>query len=92
MVSASFGSFDTTVLFDGLESDGEDIDAADAPDDDVAYHPMLVGVPCVRACEGLGAWAFRAREGKKHHHEEERELHLPEHRHVDGRDDRKNEA
>ena len=92
MVSVSFRSFDTPVLLDRLEPNSEDIDAAHAPDDDVADHPVLVGIPRMGSREGFRARALGAREGEEHDYQEERELDLPMHRHVDGRDDSEDEA
>ena len=45
MVSTSFRSFDAPVLLNGLEPDSEDVDAADAPNDNVTHRPVLAGVP-----------------------------------------------
>ena len=84
MATTSFRSLDPSVLLDGFEPDGEDVDATDAPDDDVEDHPVLVGVPRMGSHKGLRAWALGAREREKHDHQEERELDLPMHRQVDG--------
>ena len=92
MVSSSFRSFDATVLLDGLEPDREDVDATDAPYDDVTHHPVLAVIPCILAREGFGAGALRAREREEHDHEEERELDLPEDRHINRGQDREDEA
>ena len=92
MVSTSFGSFDAPVLLDGFEPDGENVDAAEAPDDDVAHRPVLAGVPRVGTRKGLRARALRTRECEEHDHQEERELDFPVNRHVDGRDESQDEA
>jgi hypothetical protein len=74
-------------------ADGEDVYATDAPNHDVAHRPVLVHVPPVGSRKGFRARAFGAREREQHDHEEERELDLiPMNRHVDGGDDRENEA
>ena len=75
-MAACFRSLDPSVLLDGFEPDGEDVDATDAPDNDVEDHPVLVGVPRMGSRKGLRAWALREREGEreKHDHQDEREL------------------
>jgi hypothetical protein len=92
MITTSFGSFNSSILLDGLEPDGEDVYATDAPDHNVAHRPVLVHVPPVGSRKGLRARAFGTREREQHDHEEERKLDFPMDRHVDGGDDRENEA
>jgi hypothetical protein len=92
MITTSFWPLDPAVLLDGLEPDGEDVDAVDGPYNYVAHHPVLVWVPSVRTRKSLGARALRTREREEHDHEEERELYLPVDRDFDGGDDCEDEA